>query len=321
MNKLFNFCDYLLNGFAADVETLEKYRDRSTGFFNLDRKFIFAPAMIFVGGLPGMGKSTFCLQLAYQLAKAGEYVVYCSYEMPKSALAAKMIARELFRLCGSNSDVCMSAEKIRAGEYKTDAKIAEKVDYVWYQIVFSACDTLNGICCDMPIEDLVTKLTEAAKSAGDKRFVVVIDYLQLIGVRDKKITSPREKIDYVIYQLKSFQQETGATVIIISAFNRASSAGGLETKLSSFKESGGIEYTGEILWGLQPRGAADMTVENLGDFMKKKPREMELSCVKNRYGACFTCYFDYWSEYDYFDVSTKPVASVKSEKSKVKTEI
>lgn len=321
MNKLFNFCDYLLDGFAADVATLEKYRDRKTGFLNLDRKLIFAPAMIFVGGLPGMGKSTFCLQLAYQLAKAGEYVVYCSYEMPKSALAAKMIARELFRLYGANSGVCMSAEKIRAGEYKTDAKIAEKVDYVWNQIVFSACDTLNGICCDMPIEELIKILNQAAKSAGDKRFVAVIDYLQLIGVRDKKITSPREKIDYVIQQLKRFQQETGATVIIISAFNRAASAGGLETKLSSFKESGGIEYTGEILWGLQPRGAARMTVENLGEFMKKKPREMELACVKNRYGACFTCYFDYWSEHDYFDVSTKPVASVTSDKSKVKTEI
>lgn len=317
MNKLFNFGEYVLDGFEDDVGRLEKYRARSTGFMNLDKQ-VFVPSLFFLGGLPGMGKSTFAWQLAFQLAKAGENVVYCSYEMPKDALTAKMIAREMCRLYGAKSGLCISAKEIMVGAYKADAKLAERFVRTKIDMLFPACDTLSGIHCDCPIEDLVAMLTDAAKSAGDKSFVAVIDYLQLVGVKDKKVTTPREKIDYVVAQLKRFQQETNSTVIVISAFNRASSVGGIETKLSSFKESGGIEYTGETLWGLQPRGAAGMSVDKMSEFLKSKPREVELSCVKNRYGQCYTLYFEYWSAYDYFEVSTRPV---EKSKPKVSAEI
>ena len=314
MNKIFCFGDYLLDGFDADIARLEKYRDRKTGFFNLDRKIVFVPAMIFLGGLPGLGKSSFAWQLSYQLAEAGEYVIYCSYEMPREAMTAKMLAREMCRTYNAESGVCLTAEEIRTGAFRDDEKVAKKFSYVRDQIVLPKCDTLNGLCTDLPIEELMKLLNAEAKAAGDKPLTVVIDYLQLVGVKDKKLSSPREKIDYVIQHLKKFQVETCATVIIISAFNRASSVGGLETKLSSFKESGGIEYSAEICWGLQPVGAAGMSIDKLGEFLKQKPREMELACVKNRYGQCFSVYFNYWSAYDYFEVATKPVDTPKASK-------
>ena len=79
----------------------------------------------------------------------------------------------------------------------------------------------------------------------------------------------------------------------------------------SLKESGGIEYTCDVIWGLQ------LQCLNQGEFDKQNnikerrkiikeakaadPRKIELVCLKNRYGrATFSCYFDYFPKYDLF---------------------
>ena len=41
--------------------------------------------------------------------------------------------------------------------------------------------------------------------------------------------------------------------------------------------------------------------EAVVEAKKKKPREVELVCLKNRYGiSSYKCKFDYYAQYDYF---------------------
>src|SRR5699024_12548589 len=94
----------------------------------------------------------------------------------------------------------------------------------------------------------------------------------------------------------------------------------------SFKESGGIEYTADLVLGLQLEAIHDDIFNSqnklkekrakITDAMKESPRQMELVCLKNRNSnARFTCSYSYWSKYDYFEQNgrTTGAKSVKSE--------
>ena len=140
------------------------------------------------------------------------------------------------------------------------------------------------------------------------RPVVVIDYLQIIRPMDSRM-STKDAVDLHVRALKKLQMENNLVVIVISSLNRQNYLTPVD--FESFKESGGIEYTADVIWGLQ------LSVMNSEIFDKEKglkakreavrvakkahPREVELVCLKNRYGeSSYTCKFSYYARYDYF---------------------
>ena len=54
--------------------------------------------------------------------------------------------------------------------------------------------------------------------------------------------------------------------------------------MAAFKESGGIDYSADVLMGLQARGAGSRTF-NIDEEKRKDPRELELKILKNRSAA------------------------------------
>ena len=134
-------------------------------------------------------------------------------------------------------------------------------------------------------------LKEEANFAGDKSLTVAIDYLQLIPVDNPKATA-KERIDEIMLSLKTFQRETNATVILLSALNREGNKG-ISNALFSFKESGAIEYSADVTWHL------GFSVES-EEEQKILPRRVELKCMKNRNGATYKVEFEYYADSDYF---------------------
>jgi len=67
--------------------------------------------------------------------------------------------------------------------------------------------------------------------------------------------------------------------------------------MESFKESGSIEYTSDILMGLEyiNNGANEREYE-----AKRNPRKITLSVIKNRYGALGKVNFDFHTTYHTF---------------------
>ena len=67
----------------------------------------------------------------------------------------------------------------------------------------------------------------------------------------------------------------------------------------AFKESGAIEYSSDVLLGLQFKGAGP----NLNDTeaRRKNPRDIQLKVLKNRNGQTGdTIDFDYYPMFNYF---------------------
>ena len=112
-------------------------------------------------------------------------------------------------------------------------------------------------------------------------------------------------IDDSVRKLKKFQRDTNTTFIVISSFNRTNYSHSVS--FESFKESGNIEYTADVVWALQlnvlnsinPSNIAD-TRKRIDEAKKQQPRQIQLKCLKNRQGTNYNCFFNYFSAHDYF---------------------
>ena len=145
---------------------------------------------------------------------------------------------------------------------------------------------------------------------NDVRPVVFVDYLQIIQQADTR-QSLREQIDSTVTELKRISREYNVPVFVISSVNRSNYLTPID--FESFKESGGIEYTADVVWGLQYQCInedlfnAQNKIKEKRDRMREAkaetPRQIELVCLKNRYGKDYKCSFDYFTRVDLF----KPV--------------
>lgn len=64
----------------ADLERFRLLRIGRQGFSNIDAKVSFYPGLYVLGAISSLGKTTFIHQMADQLAKAGEHVLFFSLE-------------------------------------------------------------------------------------------------------------------------------------------------------------------------------------------------------------------------------------------------
>ncbi|MBR5913630.1 MAG: hypothetical protein IK062_09370 [Selenomonadaceae bacterium] len=127
-----------------------------------------------------------------------------------------------------------------------------------------------------------------------------------LAIRHLKISNDKAKIDDIVLKLKSFQRETNTTFIVVSSFNRQNYAA--QVSFESFKESGNIEYSADVVWALQLNIVNDLkacsdisaTRKMFDDAKKHQPRQIQLKCLKNRQGSNYDCFFLYFSAHDYF---------------------
>ena len=139
--------------------------------------------------------------------------------------------------------------------------------------------------------------------------VVIVDYLQILdGLGDQKQTT-RDLVDTNVRELKRMSRNHDIPVIVISSLNRTNYLAPVD--FESFKESGGIEYTADVVWGLQLDAMNDPIFDKDKHIKEKReivrnakaetPRKIQLLCLKNRYGiSSYTADFLYYPANDYF---------------------
>ena len=124
-----------------------------------------------------------------------------------------------------------------------------------------------------------------------------MDYLQII-TPESKYSTDKQAIDQTILELKRISRDYKIILVVISSFNRASY--GKEITLSAFKESGSVEYSSDLLLGLQ---LTDVSAKNfdLEQAKKQIPRKVELVILKNRNGITNEkVKFRYYQPYNLF---------------------
>ena len=290
--KISTFSNYFGDRFLKNVENQGKYADRKTGFDNLDEKQFFSPGLYVLGAIPACGKTTFAWQMLEQLARNGESCIFCSYEMSELELYTKSVARALYE---KDPTTTITAAKIRRGNLSPDViDVAEQ--FTKSNLPLKVIELQNET-----VDELLNLLRPMCTGV-EKAPVVCIDYLQIIP-SDKDVT--KLGVDDTVRKLKKFQRDTNTTFLVVSSFNRTNYLA--PVSFESFKESGNIEYTADVVWGLQlsimdklKEGAIVKNRQAIDEAKKAVPREVQLRCLKNRQGANYDCKFFYYAAHDAF---------------------
>ena len=225
--------------------------------------------LITLGAITGLGKSTLALQIADHVAAQGKDVLYISLEMDDDELLARSISRETFLLT-CDDDVRKRSRLTtldiltgQVGAPNTEkrklfdeavTKTQELDRHLKYIIGENNVDV-------KAISDTVRQYKEGGRSP-----LVIVDYLQIMREdEDGHWTDKRLLTDEQVTTLKTLARDLEVPVVLVSAFNRESNL--QPVTAGSFKESSGIEYSSDVLLGLQRSGQ---------DFQKREGKDGSL---------------------------------------------
>ena len=238
-----------------------------------------------IGAISSLGKTTFTLQMADNIAKSGQDVLIFSLEMARTELMAKSISRLTLETALEIGGRASDAKTARTITTKARRKYFTQADKNLVALAInkyaeSASNLYiyegTGKIGTQQIREIVAK----HNSTMGRPPVVIVDYLQLLAPKSDTY-GDKKNIDNAVTELKIISRDFKTPVIAISSFNR----GGYNTPVSmeSFKESGGIEYSSDVLIGLQLKGVGESSFD-ANEAKQKNPREIELVILKNRHG-------------------------------------
>ena len=240
--------------------------------------------LITLGAIPSLGKTTFTLQLADNISSLDNTkVLFFSLEMSKFDL----ISKSLSRLSYVSDDI----ENYTFYDFLSNK---EDVDYkALFERYTPLADNLYIIDNIYDMKSIESCIAEFRDNNPSENIVVIIDYLQYILCGNNG--SDKQVIDMITKRLKELSKILNLSVVAISSLNRANYSGCIT--MESFKESGSIEYTSDILIGLEytNNNANDRDME-----ARKNPRRITLTILKNRYGALGKVNMDFYTTYHTF---------------------
>lgn len=281
-----------------------------------------------VGAISSLGKTTFVLQLADQIVKQGQDVLFFSLEMSAKEIKAKSISRitlENVLIDGKpehNAKTVRGITDLRNRQNgHTDIYGTEHPAYSEYekevinQSISQYASEAKGLYIyesigDISVKDIREIVDKHKKHTGNTP-VVMIDYLQILGAEDERATD-KQNTDKAVKALKHISRDYLTPVFAISSLNRANYTASIS--MSAFKESGAIEYSSDVLIGLQFSDQRKIDEQNKNkkanepikildhDEQKAKPiRKIELKILKNRNGISgISVDFDYFAKYNSF---------------------
>lgn len=294
--------DYIDSSFLNDIERMKSFKGRSTGFKSLDREINgVIPGLYVLGAISSLGKTTFITQLADQMASRGEHIIFFSLEQSRFELVAKSISRQ----------TCILNPK----EAKTSLAIMQNTDVA--DITIKAVEQYQEIAhntiivegnFNININSIRNYVEEYITFTGIKP-VVVLDYLQILRPLNDKLTD-KQQVDYNVTELKRISRDFDIPIFVICSFNRENYATIVD--FASFKESGAIEYSADVVMGLQLKVMEEIqnmknpskaqVREKMNNAKNETPRQVELVGLKNRNGkSYFKCEFKYYPAFNYFE--------------------
>ncbi len=250
-----------------------------TGFSELDNTLVQLGKgdLVLVGARPGMGKTSFVMNIAVEVAKkTGKAVACFSLEMPAEQLAMRMLSGEAM----------VDSRAIRSGQFSdTDwENIADAT------VSLAGCDIWIDDTADITPTDMKAKLRRV-KNLG----MVVIDYLQLMQ-SGKSIENRVQEVGDISRNLKIMAKDFGVPILCCAQLSRGPESRTVKKPmLSDLRDSGSIEqdadivlflYRDEYYKDVDPK--AQETAANTAEIIIAKNRHGAVGSVLMGWNAQFT---------------------------------
>lgn len=213
--------------------------DRATNGWALGKMHV-------VGARPGMGKTSFALSAALNVAKRiqanreNAVVVFCSAEMDEGELTQRALAIEAF----------VSLESMRGGRCERD-------DWTKIAAANARLSSLPLVLDYKPGADLshIRSVFQRELKGGSVRLALgVVDYLQILNGRRERGESREGEVARLSRGLMTMAGEIGAPLAVCSQLNRGLEARSNQNKrptMADLRDSGSIEqdaYTVTLLY-------------------------------------------------------------------------
>ena len=229
--------------------------------------------VIILAGAPSCGKTTLAKQIADTVAVTEKVpVLFFSFEQSAEELRIKSLSR------------LSSVDSRRIWKGRS-------ADAEWSEVEKAAEDYRRGpgpylTVIEAGRKDTVEAIRAAAlmakRRAGDKPVLLILDYLQIIPAGKDAPDALRERIDWNLSELRRLSRDLKSAVLIVSSMNRAAYDMNKPPTMAALKESGGIEYSADVvicLWR-DKTGSKSLTK----DFDRRKTDRVEAHVLKNRNG-------------------------------------
>ena len=301
--------DYYLQDFQKKIANGANKEPISTGFETLDKAIGggLLDGLYVVGAISSLGKTALMGQIWDNVAAGGHDVLIFSLEMSKDELIARSVSRHTLTealKAGCRIDKAKSALGITLGSrYRfyddTDRKL-----------ISNAINAYGAYAGHIYIKEGQGKtgINQIKAAVGEhyhltgRKPVVVIDYLQILEPDNMRATD-KQNTDKAVKELKQLSRDYQIPVIAISSFNRANYS--VAVGMEAFKESGAIEYSADVLIGLQLKGAGQEGFD-VNAAKAKDTREIEAVILKNRKGRAGGKIGLYYKPmYNYFEEMTE----------------
>ena len=256
-------------------------RGTATGFSGLDRVLVGMgnSDLILVGARPGMGKTSFALNIATNVAqKTRKKVCIFSLEMSAEQLVTRVLS----------SEALVDSYELRSGKLSADSweKIADASSRL------AMCDILIDDTSGISITDMKAKLRRVSNLG-----LIVIDYLQLMQ-SDRRIDNRVQEVAEISRSLKIMAKELNVPIICCAQLSRGpESRNDKKPMLSDLRDSGAIEQDADVVMFLY-RNEYYKTDAAPGE--NNEGNIAEVIIAKNRHGSTGTVKMGWIGQYTKF---------------------
>ena len=261
---------------SDDSRGKEQYTAIPTGLLDLDEVLsggFHSSDLIIVGACPAMGKTSFALNIARNIAMKGKKVLFFSLELSKEQLARRVISTE-----SQISSIKLMTEKVNQTE--------------WVRLGLALQNLAN---CELYFDD-TANITVPEIKARALRIkdvdCIVIDYLQLMLCKKRS-----NGFAQIARELKMMAKELNIPVVVCSQLSRnvANKNGDHRPKLTDLRKSGFTEQDADVVLILNRE---DYYVNDANDDADTSIAEIIVA--KNRHGSTETVKVDWNPEFTKF---------------------
>lgn len=184
--------------------------------------------LVLVGARPSQGKTALGVQWAWQTAKAGRGVSFCSVEMGPEAIGLRAVSQI--------TEWPLAKIKVHLNDPVIVTALQDLMQWPWRVV------DANGAS----VADLQAAVARG-DVAGPRSDVVIVDYLQLLRP-SAKVSNREQEIARIVAELKAWARRDRRLIVVLTQLNRAveQRADHIPT-LADLRESGSQEQDADAV--------------------------------------------------------------------------